>query len=128
VNERPSEGEGLEFASFAMLAGQVAGTSSCSYWVPVRTTAPWCGGPRACWTMTPLQGRRRTGLVRHQRLQGVAQLDANGTKEATAATIWLGDCTSKLGAGAEQRRENWKRRQALVHTRDSVIGMCGSNG
>jgi hypothetical protein len=125
VNERPSEGEGLEVRP-ARRSGrrdelvQLPGSGQ-DYGALVRRA-------RSRWTMTPLRGRRRAGLVRRQRLWGVAQLDANGTKEATAATFWLGDCTSKPGAALNSDVTTGKSRQTLVHTRDRVIGVCGCNG
>lgn len=72
--------------------------------------------------MTPLRGRRRAGLVRRRRLRGVAQLDANGTKEATAATIWLGDCTSKpeRALNSDVTTGNADRRWCVPETECSV--------
>jgi hypothetical protein len=66
---------------------------------PQRITAPWCGGPRSRWTMTPLRGRRRAGLVRRQRLRGVAQLDANGTKGSHRGHNVAGRLHEQAGSG-----------------------------
>lgn len=119
MNERPSEGEGLE-VHHARRSGrrdelvQLLGSEQ-DYGALVRRALPLdddtAAGKTSCRTRSSptAAGRSPAGCKWHQGSHRGHNLARRLHEQA--------------GAGAEQRRDDWKRRQTLVRTRDRVLGV-----